>query len=1140
MKRALAVLLAMAAGCGPARDAELSAKTAPPKAETPKPKAPPAPAPASTEDFWTIEPLSPIEPVNAWRPEWPISVQASNGYYINLLSLKVSTVIAEPLAYTEIHIKFQSVSSEVLEGIFRMTVPEGALVSRWAMRLGDGWQEGEVVPSKPARAAYDSFVRRNIDPALLDKQGETRLVGRVFPVQEGQLRELILSYSQELVRPEEPYRLLLRGLHRRLDSLEVRVLRIPEGGGEAAPVLEMQKRDFHPDRNIAIPLSGKSRAARGLRSGSAVVARVFAPDVSLKEEPIGGLLVLLDTSASRGPDFMSVSRGPDFQEQVQKVGAIIEAIREGAPPSAPLEVACFDQEVVSMYRGDMQGFSADALDRIRARYALGASDIEGALRFAQAARPSAGAGYSRVVLITDGFVSMGSLDSGALRAEAARLAASGVERLDVIAPGGPRNEELLWALASEGLAKEGVVIDGTLPGEAIAARLRRGVLGVLPVSVPDSRSVYPAVLRGLDPGEPAMIYADLPVAVPFKVALGRGSPTAAAVPVTQVSQPLVERALAGAKIRSLMKSRAAATADPAAMVSVTERIVDVSRKERVLSDFTSMLVLETEQDYARFKIERRAITDILEVGPRGLELIPHRAPPSIAVAPQPDDAGSGRVPPRPSNDSWAAPPSVPSPPSPSPLPLPPPPPSAPPSPPLPSGGGSAPGGLPPKAVVTLTSGDEFMLLQQIQFDPGTSKLRPILLQLLDQVADVLKQHPIAVVEVGGHTDSSEPAANRKQLSVARANAVRDHLIKLGVGPKRLRAKGYGAEQPLRSNATPQGRSINRRVQFRVIDTGMKTTYDGWAGVVMDKLAQGNAQGALSAAERFIKFGRSNRALFVGLGLALEATGRPAEAARAFGSLLDVDPSSAELYRSAGVWLERLGGASKEAQALALRAYLRAVALRPDQPSGHRLLAFALARAGKLEEAWNGLEAARERTYSARFPGVRELFGEDLRVLAAAWMRAEPDRKAAIEGRLAKSGLTLPQGPSLAVVLTWETEAGDVDLVVNDRTMEGMDGIGAADKTARLPSGGAFLANVTGYGPEAFVIRRKPAGYPYSLTLRHRGSRQTPFMGKVQVIEHDGRGELRIEDRPFLVNSDGELDLGVVKAQGGSKAEASPK
>ncbi|HEX9940954.1 MAG TPA: hypothetical protein VGG03_02970 [Thermoanaerobaculia bacterium] len=73
-----------------------------------------------------------------------------------------------------------------------------------------------------------------------------------------------------------------------------------------------------------------------------------------------------------------------------------------------------------------------------------------------------------------------------------------------------------------------------------------------------------------------------------------------------------------------------------------------------------------------------------------------------------------------------------------------------------------------------------------------------------------------------------------------------------------------------------------------------------------------------------------------LGEAWEAAGETAAAARAYGSLIDLFPSRADLRRLAGERLERLGEAGLE---LAIGTYRKAALDRPDHPSGHRLLAW---------------------------------------------------------------------------------------------------------------------------------------------------------------------------------------------------------
>ena len=74
---------------------------------------------------------------------------------------------------------------------------------------------------------------------------------------------------------------------------------------------------------------------------------------------------------------------------------------------------------------------------------------------------------------------------------------------------------------------------------------------------------------------------------------------------------------------------------------------------------------------------------------------------------------------------------------------------------------------------------------------------------------------------------------------------------------------------------------------------------------------------------------------------------------------------------------------------------------------------------------------------------------------------------------------------------------------------------------------------TGYGPECFTIRAGAGARAYPYQLQAHYYRRGPMgygMGKLQIIEHDGRGGLRFEERPFVVMRDGAfVDMGVVKS-----------
>jgi outer membrane protein OmpA-like peptidoglycan-associated protein len=99
----------------------------------------------------------------------------------------------------------------------------------------------------------------------------------------------------------------------------------------------------------------------------------------------------------------------------------------------------------------------------------------------------------------------------------------------------------------------------------------------------------------------------------------------------------------------------------------------------------------------------------------------------------------------------------------------------------------------------------------LSFDSGRANLRPDLRPVLDQFAQGLD--PSTRVLVVGHTDSTGSQALNEQLSLQRAQTVRDYLYSRGVPAARLAVVGRAALEPVADNATPDGRAKNRRVEI---------------------------------------------------------------------------------------------------------------------------------------------------------------------------------------------------------------------------------------------------------------------------------------------------------------------------------------
>ena len=127
----------------------------------------------------------------------------------------------------------------------------------------------------------------------------------------------------------------------------------------------------------------------------------------------------------------------------------------------------------------------------------------------------------------------------------------------------------------------------------------------------------------------------------------------------------------------------------------------------------------------------------------------------------------------------------------------------------------------PPARVVLTP-SSIQIADKVQFEFNSAELKPVSFPLLDEVAAVMKDNAqIEQLQIEGHTDTTGKLSRNRELSQQRAESVLKYLTKAGIAKKRLLAKGFGPDQPVSSNDTPEGQEANRRVEFNILKQGPK-------------------------------------------------------------------------------------------------------------------------------------------------------------------------------------------------------------------------------------------------------------------------------------------------------------------------------
>lgn len=102
------------------------------------------------------------------------------------------------------------------------------------------------------------------------------------------------------------------------------------------------------------------------------------------------------------------------------------------------------------------------------------------------------------------------------------------------------------------------------------------------------------------------------------------------------------------------------------------------------------------------------------------------------------------------------------------------------------------------------------------FEVDSDVIKPGFYSTLDKIAGILNRYGKTQLVIVGHTDNTGSDQHNQQLSERRAGAVNQYLLNKGVIPERLSAYGRGKSEPIASNATPEGKQQNRRVDITII------------------------------------------------------------------------------------------------------------------------------------------------------------------------------------------------------------------------------------------------------------------------------------------------------------------------------------
>jgi len=573
---------------------------------------------ASTTDEWMGSLVARID-----GRDVPLTV----GYH------KVTVDIRDQIARTTIEESFVNSTTATLEGVFYFPLPADASISGFGMWIGDELVEADIVEKQRARAIYEDILRRKKDPGLLEWSGGNLFKARVFPIPGGSEKRIRIQYTQVL--PLEGTRLRYRYALRSelLRAHPLRQLRIDVSVSSTMPI-----------RSIASP----THEVRAKRTDHAATAdfeaeedtpqRDFEIDIEVERGDAltvvphrraddGYFMLLLsppDPAQGQWQRELTPERGPlDLLLLADTSGSMHRAAREAQAafvgsllsllgPNDRFRLLATDVDVHPFRDGPSQATDAEAaaaLDFLSKRPSLGWTDLDKAFA---AALSAAGPG-TVVVYVGDGIGTTGDADPQALAQRLRALGMGGAKDAPVchaVAVSSTYEKPVLEAIA--GIGGGSVRETGDDPAAAafgLLSEAAQPVVKDLKVSFEGIRTarVYPARLPNLPAGRQ-------------QVVLGRFLPTGG----DQHGKVIVTGTLQGKPVRyaadfllregeegNSFVPRLWARHHIDALLAegngkeVTDEIVSFSAEMGIMTPLTSFLVLENDDDRARYGVERR-------------------------------------------------------------------------------------------------------------------------------------------------------------------------------------------------------------------------------------------------------------------------------------------------------------------------------------------------------------------------------------------------------------------------------------------------------------------------------------------------------------------------------------------------------
>lgn len=510
--------------------------------------------------------------------------------FLELAALHVDVQTAGAMARYEVEHVFFNATEQQLEGTFRFPLPSGSIVTGLALEIDGKLMDGEMLERERARQIYEEIVDSMRDPALLEWEAGQMFKLRVFPIQPGERKRVVMRYMAPLRADEQAESGFAVEIPSAVPAMQTTIpsVVVRLDGREV-----LHEREHAVRENFAIGLDAAHVPAfiEEQHDGQRYLAARLDIDWSKVPEPAevvarGRTVFVVDSSRS------ALESWPLAREAV---GTLLAALADS--DSFLLVAADLDVQVFGDgFMPNDASTRAAALEFLDAIEPDGASDLGRAItRVGEVLRETGE--VDQIIYVGDGTPTWGVADRTAL-VERAELAFAGAP-LHALSVGKRESRDVLEALTGASGGRT-VAPKSAAQVSAFATFLDRAVdvrrIAAVTVEVPGAERVHTPVSTTWFEGERPVVHVRLPADQPIPrevIVHGR----AGGQPFTQVVALAEPEPQVGARQQWVARELATLTDKPA--------IVELSVAHSVLAKHTALLVLESEEAYERYAIERR-------------------------------------------------------------------------------------------------------------------------------------------------------------------------------------------------------------------------------------------------------------------------------------------------------------------------------------------------------------------------------------------------------------------------------------------------------------------------------------------------------------------------------------------------------